>query len=151
MFQRILVAIDGSAHAWEALDHAIELAKSLGTQTLGLVNVRPSITTLAYSYGFDGAPGPYSSFAERMAAELKSVENRSRELLQKAEDRVRAAGLDNLQVVHHTEEGSVVREILDVVKREGYYLLVLGSRGMGRAAGLLLGSVTQSVVANLPC
>ncbi|HEY8417175.1 MAG TPA: universal stress protein [Limnochordales bacterium] len=151
MFKRILVAIDGSANAWNALDHAAALAKAMGTETLGLVHVRPSLATLAYSYGFDGAGAPYGSFAERMVAELQAAQNRSRELLQEAEERVRAAGLTGAQVVHHAEEGSVVRQILDVVRREGYELLVMGSRGMGRAAGLILGSVSQSLVANLPC
>lgn len=151
MFKRILVAIDGSANAWHALDHAVALAKALGTERLGLVHVRPSLATLAYSYGFDGVSAPYGSFAERMVAELQAAESRSRELLQEAEDRARAAGLTDVQVVHHAEEGSVVRQILDVVRREGYELLVMGSRGMGRAAGLILGSVSHSLVANLPC
>lgn len=151
MFKRVLVAVDGSEHAWRALDHAVALAKAMGSETLGVVHVRPSLTTLAYSYGFDGAAAPYGTFAERMVAELKAAEDRSRELLQEAEDRVRAAGLDSVQVVRHAEEGAVVRKILDLVRREGYELLVMGSRGMSRAAGLILGSVSQSLVANLPC
>ncbi len=150
MFRKILVAVDGSANAWRALEQAIGIAKAMGTETLGLVHVRPSLATLAYSYGFDGAGSPYATFAERMVAEMQELESRSRALLHEAEERVRQAGLE-LNVVRHAEEGSIVRQILEVVRREGYELMVMGSRGMGRAAGLLLGSVSQSLVANLPC
>jgi len=151
MFKRILVAIDGSANAWRALDQAILLAKSMGMETLGIVHVRPSLATLAYSFGLDAAASPFGTFAERMVAEMQEMESRSQALLYEAEERARQAGLEGVNVVRHAEEGSVVRQILDVVRREGYDLLVMGSRGMGRAAGLILGSVSQSVVANLPC
>lgn len=151
MFKRILVAIDGSANAWRALDHAVSLAKCMETGTLGIVHVRPSLATLAYSYGLDVAASPYGTFAERMVTEMQELESRSQALLHEAEERVRQAGLQGVRVARHAEEGSVVRQILDVVRREGYELLVMGSRGMGRAAGLILGSVSQSLVANLPC
>ena len=47
-------------------------------------------------------------------------------------------------MVRHAEKVGL-SAILDVVGRGEYDLLVMGSRGMGRAAGLLLGSVSQSV------
>jgi len=151
MFKRILVAVDGSPNAWHALEHAVALAKGVGAEVLGVVHVRPSPVTLAYAYGFDEAAAYRLNLARQMAQGMFDGEAQSRSLLREAERRVRAAGLDGLQVNVHDEEGSVVAQILELVRREGYDLLVMGSRGLGRAAGLLLGSVTQSVVANLPC
>lgn len=152
MFERILVALDGSAHAQHALERAVVLAKGTGTRTLGVVHVRPSLHTMAYAYGYPAAAGAAGwSLAEQLADSMRQAEERSRELLDEAEAYVRARGLTDIAVVKHAEEGPVVGAIIETVRRGGYDLLVLGSRGMGRAAGLLLGSVSQSVTANLPC
>ncbi|HLT59235.1 MAG TPA: universal stress protein [Limnochordales bacterium] len=151
MFKRILVAVDGSPNAWEALAHAVALAKGVGAERIGVVHVRPSLTTLSHAYGFDELAMHHLNLARRMERELKEGETQSRALLREAVARIRDAGIEESKVACHAEEGPVVRKILDVVQREGYDLLVMGSRGMGRAAGLLLGSVTQSLVANMPC
>lgn len=152
MFERILVALDGSPNAQHALERAVVLAKGTGTRVLGLVHVRPSIHSMAYAYGYPAVAGPPGwSFAEQLADSMRQAEERSRELLEAAEAYVRSQGLIDIKVVQHAEEGQVVPAIIDVVGEGAYDLLVMGSRGMGRAAGLLLGSVSQSVTANLPC
>ncbi|MFS8627751.1 MAG: universal stress protein [Limnochordales bacterium] len=151
MFERVLVALDGSENAWKALKHAVEVAKGVGAKRIGLVHVRPSLDTLAYAYGYETVGMPGWSFAERLNEGIRQAEQRSLELLREAERYVREQGLTGVEVVLHPEEGPVVRRIIDTARRDGYDLLVLGSRGMGRAAGLLLGSVSQSVAANLPC
>jgi len=147
MFERVLVALDGSENAWKALKHAVEVAKGVGAKRIGLVHVRPSLDTLAYAYGYETVGMPGWSFAERLNEGIRQAEQRSLELLREAERYVREQGLTGVEVVLHPEEGPVVRRIIDTARREGYDLLVLGSRGMGRAAGLLLGSVSQSVAA----
>ncbi len=151
MFQRILVASDGSVNAEKGLARAVAVAKGAGTKVVGLVHVRPSLQSLAYAYGYDTTGLPGWHFAERLQEGVRQAEQRSRELLQEAEAYVRAQGLTDVEVVQHAVEGPVVRRIIDTVRQGGYDLLVIGSRGMGRAAGLLLGSVSQSVTANLPC
>lgn len=152
MFERILVALDGSPNAQHALERAVALAQGTGARVLGLIHVRPSMRTMAYTYGYPAIAGASGwSFAQQLADSMRQAEERSRELLDAAEAYVRAHGLTDVDVVRHAEEGQVVPAILDVVGRGEYDLLVMGSRGMGRAAGLLLGSVSQSVTANLPC
>lgn len=151
MFEKILVALDGSDNAWKALQRAVAVARGVAAKRIGLVHVRPSMDTLAYAYGYETVGMPGWSFAERLNDGMRQAEERSLELLREGEGYVREQGLTNVEVVLHPEEGPVVRRIIDIVRREGYDLLVIGSRGMGRAAGLLLGSVSQSVTANLPC
>lgn len=151
MYERVLIALDGSQNAQKALEHGVSLAKGTGTRVIGLVHVRPSVSTMAYAYGYQ-AVGPASwSLVDQLDEAMRAAEERSRELLNEAEAYVRAQGLTDVEVVQHAEEGAVVRSIIDTVEQGDYDVLVMGSRGMGRAAGLLLGSVSQSVIANLPC
>ena len=48
-------------------------------------------------------------------------------------------------------EGSPAEAILEVVNARDCDLIVMGSRGLGRLAGALLGSQSQKVVQHAPC
>jgi nucleotide-binding universal stress UspA family protein len=48
-------------------------------------------------------------------------------------------------------EGSPAEAIIEVAKTSKSDLIVMGSRGLGQLAGLLLGSTSQKVVAHAPC
>lgn len=145
MFRKILVAVDGSEHSRQAADAAIALANGMKAEVLGLVHVRPDPQTWIRTYGFEVAAygGTYESV-------MASLANAARRLLAEEAERARAA-LQGTRVAIHDEAGSVVPSIVEVIRREQYDLLVMGSRGMGRAAGLLLGSVSQALLARLPC
>lgn len=145
MFRKILVAIDGSRHSEQALRKAIELARGQQADVLGIVHVRPTVETWTRAYGFELA-----AYADAYQAMLKELEENSRKLLEDAAEQARSV-LENTQVVTHDEAGVVTSRIEAVVKEGDYDVLVVGSRGMGRAAGLLLGSVSQSLLAKLPC
>ncbi|MBC7131006.1 universal stress protein, partial [Candidatus Bathyarchaeota archaeon] len=43
------------------------------------------------------------------------------------------------------------RALKDIAKKEGFDLIVVGSRGLGSAASLLLGSVSRQVVVGAEC
>ena len=53
----------------------------------------------------------------------------------------------------HTEmiEGDPSEVIIDVARTRNSSVIVMGSRGLGRLAGLLLGSTSQKVVSHAPC
>jgi nucleotide-binding universal stress UspA family protein len=124
LFLNILAATDGSPSAQRAVEHAVDLARA-GNAKLTLITVAPP-------------PSAYIPLAgvshETMLAEL---------------DRWAAEALDQAvqsvpdDVIAHTVQGrghpgpEVVREL----ERGDYDLLVLGSRGRGRAQEGLLGSV----------
>jgi len=145
MFRKILVAVDGSHHARKAADTAVALANGMKAEVLGLVHVRPDQETWSRAYGYE-----VTAYLEMYADILESVARSARQLLEEEAERARSA-LKETRVEIHDEAGSVVPTIVDVIRRENYELLVMGSRGMGRAAGLLLGSVSQALLARLPC
>jgi nucleotide-binding universal stress UspA family protein len=53
----------------------------------------------------------------------------------------------------HTDliEGDAAETIIEVAKTRNSDLFVMGSRGLGRLAGLLLGSTSQKVLSHAPC
>jgi nucleotide-binding universal stress UspA family protein len=53
----------------------------------------------------------------------------------------------------HTEliEGDAAESIIEVANTRNSSVIVMGSRGLGRLAGLVLGSTSQKVVGHAPC
>jgi nucleotide-binding universal stress UspA family protein len=122
----IVVGVDGSAQSRLALRWAAALAGATGAK-LTVVE--------AWSGGDPAAAGDTD---ERVRQELASA---TTELLG---DRVA-----NLDVRFEALRGSAAGAILERVTPEGG--LVLGSRGRGGFAGLLLGSVSRECIEHAPC
>ncbi len=128
MFLNILVGIDGSPSASRALDHGIALARA-GNAKLTLITVAPPVSSYVTLGGIK---------SETMQREL---EGWAAGLL------ARAVRLVPEDVLVHTiqRSGDAGPEIVKEIGRGGYDLVVLGSRGRGRAAEGLLGSVNGYV------
>jgi len=124
VFLNILVAVDGSRSSHRALDSAVELARGMRSKLTILVVAPP----LAHYVTFAGVS------SETMRKELdRWAEN----ILNEA-----AALVPDDVIAHRVQRtGHAGPEILAEIKRGGYDLVVLGSRGRGRAQEGLLGSV----------
>jgi len=134
--RRILVATDNSDGAHRALDAAAHLAKQVGAGLI-IVNVEQGY--------FDPGLGPFDS----REGTVDMLEARSREILLRAKEQAERVGVTAVQTVSGL--GDAAAFILEVAKREAVDLIVLGKRGRGRLAGILLGSVSQHVAALAPC
>ena len=128
MFLNILVGLDGSATSRRALEHAIALARA-GNAKLTLVTVAPPVASYVTLAGISTAT---------MHAEL---DRWAAGVLARAVDVVPG------DVLAHTLQlsGDAGPEIVKELQRGGYDLVVLGSRGRGRAQEGLLGSVNGYV------
>ena len=145
MSEKILVAIDGSDHAWNALDLAVGFARARDAE-LVVLHVVPN----------EPVPEALRAFAK--AEHLLYEEERARfhysrtlgdRLTQSAEQRAREAGL---QAVHgRTAEGNPADQILAVAAEEAVDMIVLGSRGLSDAKALFLGSVSHKVANHATC
>lgn len=124
----ILVGADGSEPSNHALDWAADEARQRGS-ALHVVHV------LLSNY-----PGPESDRAE--------IRTAAQRLLTTAADRARAI-LGDADVTEELLDGPPDNAL--VTKSEGFSLLVVGSRGHGGFATLLLGSTSANLASHAPC
>jgi nucleotide-binding universal stress UspA family protein len=130
MFLNILVGLDASPSAGQALEHAVDLARA-GNSKLTLMTVAPPVS----SYVTLGGVGVG---VDTMAEEL---DRWAQDVLDEAERTIPD------DVLAHTVQarGHAGPKIIEELNRGGYDLIVLGSRGRGRAQEGLLGSVNGYV------
>jgi len=133
MFERILLAVDGSEHALHAAKVAAELTRCMKSELRIVIAYDPIPPYL-------GEPNLQSAISARL--------NESQEILQKSLDAV-----GNVSAEIHTEliEGNPAEAIIEVATTRKSDVIVMGSRGLGRLAGLVLGSTSQKVVSHAPC
>ncbi|WP_020175011.1 universal stress protein [Methyloferula stellata] len=132
MFQRILIATDGSSFAAGAAALAVKLASSLGAELVAL--------TVEMEF-----PAYLFSEVEVRHAE-QALQKRSGEILTEVTEMARQANVPcKTQSIAHE---APFRAILDAAAAEGCDIIVMGSHGRGGLASLVLGSVTQKVLAN---
>jgi nucleotide-binding universal stress UspA family protein len=130
MFLDILVALDGSEHAAQALRTAAQLAQEEHARLTVLTAVPP-------------AP----ALAQMAAAGVALTE--VADLLGEAGTRIRAQ-VDELppdiSVQSIVVPGQPAPAILERMREGHHDLLVMGTRGLGRMGSALLGSVSQAVL-----
>ncbi|AEG59863.1 universal stress protein [Desulforamulus ruminis] len=139
MYQKILVPLDGSERAEKALTHTIELARKLGSKVT-LIHVVPSL------------PPYVNSAVDRLGHAQQSIldelVSHGQELLDQYATSVTDKGIE---VDTCSVTGQPADEILEKAKREGYDLIVMGSRGLGEIKGYIMGSVSNRVSRHAPC
>ena len=135
MFHNILVAVDGSADADEALAQAIDLAESEHTRlTLmtGLAELSPTVYLLA---------------GEETGHLLENAHLQAEAILRQARDRIP----DDLPVTTVLTDQPIRTALICQIKQGHHDLVVMGSRGVGELKGLLVGSTAHKVLHLAKC
>jgi nucleotide-binding universal stress UspA family protein len=135
MFRNILVAVDGSSHAGQALAEAIDLA----TLTRGRLTV---LSAVPQPPGWLSAPGAASAYLP-LSEEL---EQESSEILASAIERVP----DDIPVTKVLTHEPIRNALHEQVMSGHHDLLVMGSRGRGAIRASLLGSVSHYALNHSP-
>lgn len=132
MFSRILLASDGSEGAARALAAAIELARPSGELHMVCVEELSQIPTIL----------------GEVQQEIREADHRLKPVIDKAK---KLAGLKQVRIVPHLIAGHPVRVIADLVQRQGFDLLVVGSSGHSEWYERLIGSTADRLVHLAPC
>ena len=133
MFERILLAVDGSDHAVRAAKVAADLARCMKSE-------------LRIVVAYDPIP-PYLGEPNLQVA-IDARLGEAQAILQKA---VALVGDIPGEISTELIEGNPAEAIIEVAKTRNSEVIVMGSRGLGRLAGLVLGSTSQKVVSHAPC
>ena len=135
MFKHILVPVDGSPTSMMAVSKAAGLAKAFGSAVTILYVIDP--------YPFTGVG---ADFAYGQAQYLSAATAEANTAVDAAKQRFAAAGVKvETRVV---ESHAIWRGVMEVAESLGVDLIVMGSHGRRGLEKLVLGSVTQSVLAH---
>ena len=134
MFEKILLAVDGSEHSLRSAKEAGDLARAMKSDSLRIVVAFDSIPP------YLGEPNMQQAITARM--------KEANAILQKAQDAV-----GKIPGEIHTEliEGPAAEAIINVAKIRGSSVIVMGSRGLSTIAELMLGSTSHKVVSHASC
>jgi nucleotide-binding universal stress UspA family protein len=132
MFKTVLWATDGSETAARALPYALALAAGEKAK-LVVVHAREI---------FVGRGGGYPLLAD---------ETELREKIGEQVKNLRTDGLDATFIVRTCTANHAAYTIADIARELEADVIVVGTHGYGRVAGLLLGSVTQGLLHSGVC
>jgi nucleotide-binding universal stress UspA family protein len=130
--KRIVVGVDGSPSSTKALHWAVRQAKLTGAEV-------EAVTVWSYPSGYGMAP---------VGDEMVDFEGNAGKILAEA-----LAGVSSIAPGVTIKSSVVEGHAADVLVRaaKGADLLVVGSRGHGGFAGMLLGSVSQHCAQHASC
>jgi nucleotide-binding universal stress UspA family protein len=131
MIERIVVGVDGSTGGAKALAWAVEEAERAGA-TVEAVSVWHTPYVDAYAY-------------TTVAIDTNELAAGAQAIVDEAVEAYR----DRVKIETHVACGAAASVLIDEARNAD--LLVVGSRGRGGFAGLLLGSVSQQVSHHAPC
>jgi len=133
MMGRIVVGVDSSATSLKALRWALAEAKLRGSD-VELVHAfpRPELVGMMMVVTLPSDDELREASALVISEALEAV-----------------GGADGVEVSMHVGAGGPASVLVETAKDAE--MLVIGSRGLGGFRGMLLGSVTQQVIAHAPC
>ena len=140
MFERILIAVDGSDHALAALEFAADIQGKYDSELFILCVYRHHSLLEA-------------SMSMVRPEEPENLDDSMREFASGVVEKAKAlaAKLGAKKVRGFVKSGPPARTIVSFAKDKDAKLVVLGSRGLGDIEGYLLGSVSHKVTSLAKC
>jgi nucleotide-binding universal stress UspA family protein len=126
MFERIVLAVDGSEFAQRAVPVAADIASKYGSEVIAIHVVEEQLSR--------GGPIAYETTEEA----TKDADDAAKFL--------KDVGVSARAEARAALAGRAAQEIMDLATSEDAGLIVMGSRGMSDWQGLLIGSVAHKVL-----
>lgn len=143
MIKRILVATDASA----ASNRAVKMAAQLSSQYDAELIIMHVIRDMQIPFEIKEIPELESDTIESFASAREEIMRKIAEtVLKDARQRAEKAGAVNVQTTIGT--GDPATSILGAARRRKVDLIVIGTRGLGKLKGQILGSVSRKITNN---
>lgn len=123
----ILVPLDGSSNSFRGLDMAIHMARENHATITGLYVL--------------GITKPRTN--DPITPVEKILLEHAQKIMEKAKTNAAKKGILFFERVSYGDEG---KRIVEIAEKKGFDLIVIGSRGMGAAKELFLGSTSNYVL-----
>ena len=131
MFERIVIAVDGSPRSERTIPVGVDLAQRYGAE-VSVVHVREYERYEGDDVDL-GPPIPADQLVERVVSTFRD------------------AGLNATGTVRRVSPGRTAEVIVDLAEESKAELIIMGTRGMSEIRSLLLGGVATKVVNRAPC
>jgi nucleotide-binding universal stress UspA family protein len=128
---KILLPVDGSDPALDAVRHALQLVRNGLQASFVLANVQEP------TYLYEMMLAPDADVLERVSGAA------GRHALESAEALLQAA---HVPFEREIGSGEPAHTLIDIAERYGCDAVIMGARGVGALRGALLGSVSQTVL-----
>jgi len=132
MFQRILIATDGSEHSFRSTQYAVQLAKKFN----GMIDI---------VYVVDG---------NRAKTDVLNSTDKY-DIKQKREEKIKGVKdmviNENIPCETHILHGEPGPTVVDFANENGFDCVVVGSRGLNQFQTMLLGSVSHKIAKRSDC
>jgi nucleotide-binding universal stress UspA family protein len=144
MYDRIVVALDGSELAEQVIPHVQALAAKLGSQVILLRAVTP-----ASEYARLSALGPEPAVVTLDPVQMAEEERQEAErYLSQVAEQIRASGIG---VAIETPEGSADEAIAERASADRAELIAMTTHGRSGLGHLVFGSTAESVLRKARC
>ena len=126
---KVLIPIDGSENALRALEKAAALVRDHGPFELHLLNVQPSLGGVSTFVGSGAVKDFHREEGEKALASARALLDKQ-----------------NIPYKVHITVGPAGESIAGFAKKLGCDTIIMGTRGLGKVKGALLGSVSTEVI-----
>jgi nucleotide-binding universal stress UspA family protein len=131
---KILVPVDGSENSRRALAQAASMSGAGSSITLLYVIEVPPTVYVASQKLLDEVKAKFREESARVLDQYRALAQKSK------------AAVDTVAL-----EGDAAQSIIDYAQKGRFDMIVMGSRGMGKLKGMVLGSVSRKVLHHAKC
>ncbi|MEH6629014.1 MAG: universal stress protein [Motiliproteus sp.] len=135
MYRKICVAVDGSDSSHEAVRAASELARQFGASLVLIHVIRPMKIPQELQR--------YIKEDDLATIRHSALENVGKEIVAKALEIAISHEIEHAQTL--ILSGDPAGQIIEVARKESADLIVMGTRGLGKVEGALIGSISRKV------